>query len=77
MGPNGYRYLGMGTELAAAVAGGALLGWWIGSRWGRPTVGVTAGAIVGLVGGMANFIRQALTAVRSLDEEARSDNDGS
>lgn len=61
----GMRFAGLGIELAAAVGLLALLGWWIDGRFGTAPWGLLIGAMVGLVGGMANLIRTALTATRS------------
>ncbi|MFH1748945.1 MAG: AtpZ/AtpI family protein [Planctomycetota bacterium] len=64
------RYAGMGVELAAALIGLTLVGWWIDHRYGTAPVGVTVGAILGIVGGFYNFIRQALRLMRE-SEAAR------
>ena len=54
------RYAGMGVELAGAIIGLTLLGLWIDHRFGTKPKGVMIGAAIGIVGGMYNFIRQAL-----------------
>jgi F0F1-type ATP synthase assembly protein I len=58
------RYAGLGIELAAAVGLLSLVGWWIDGRFGTAPWGLVVGAVVGLVGGMANLVRTALSAVR-------------
>lgn len=60
----GMRYAGLGIELAAAVGLLSLVGWWIDGRFGTAPWGLVVGAVVGLVGGMANLVRTALSAVR-------------
>lgn len=53
------RFLGLGTEFAAAVAGLSLFGWWLGGRFGgRGDVwGLLIGFALGFAGGMYNLIR--------------------
>ena len=51
------RLGGLGFEFAAAVAGFALFGYWIGKHYGNPQVGLLIGAVLGIVGGMYNLIR--------------------
>ncbi|MCH9650710.1 MAG: AtpZ/AtpI family protein [Deltaproteobacteria bacterium] len=54
-----------------------LLGYWLDRRYGWQPWGVLVGALLGLVGGMYNLIRDALEAVRSDNgkpkKSARSD----
>lgn len=59
---------GLGMELAAAVVGLALLGYWIDRRFGSEPWGVLIGALVGIVGGLLNFVRQAESAARRKGE---------
>jgi len=54
------RYAGMGIELAASIVGLTLVGYWVDHHFGTDRVGLTVGAVLGIVGGMYNFIRQAL-----------------
>lgn len=61
------RYAGMGLELAAAIIGLTLVGYWIDRTFDTGRVGLTIGAVLGIVGGMYNFIRQALEMVRQSD----------
>lgn len=60
------RLSGIGVELAAAIGGFTLAGYgwdrYFGTKWG-----VLVGALLGLVGGMYNVIRQSLRAVRETD----------
>ena len=55
------RLAGLGFELAAAVAGFALLGYWIGDHYGNGALGLLIGAVLGLAGGMYNLIRASLS----------------
>lgn len=59
----GMRYAGLGIELAAAVGLLSLLGWWIDGHFGTAPWGLVIGAMVGLIGGMANLLRSAFSAV--------------
>ncbi len=61
-GPNSRRLAGLGFEFAAAVGGCTLVGYWIGNHYGRADLGVLAGAVFGLIGGMYNLIRATLAA---------------
>jgi F0F1-type ATP synthase assembly protein I len=58
------RLSGIGIELAAAVAGFTLAGYFWDRHFDTRPWGVLIGAILGLVGGMYNVIRQALAATR-------------
>jgi F0F1-type ATP synthase assembly protein I len=62
------RYAGLGIELAAAVGLLSLLGWWIDGRLGTAPWGLVIGAMIGLIGGMANLLRSALSAVEPPEE---------
>ncbi|KAB2967013.1 MAG: AtpZ/AtpI family protein [Thermoanaerobaculia bacterium] len=64
------RLAGLGFELAASIAGGALLGWWIDRRLDSAPRALVALAAVGIVGGLYNLIRQALAAARELERES-------
>ncbi len=64
-----WRYSGMGTELAAAIIGMALLGYlldlWLGTKpW--CTMG---GVVVGILGGGYNFLKAALRISREAAED--------
>jgi len=63
--PNWTRLAGMGLELAAAVTGFCLLGLWIDHRYRTGPYGTLVCALLGLVGGMFNFIRESLRAVKN------------
>jgi F0F1-type ATP synthase assembly protein I len=54
----------MGLELAAAIVALTLAGLWVDHRFGTGPKGVIIGAILGVVGGSYNFIRQALALTK-------------
>lgn len=58
------RLAGLGFELAASTAGGALLGWWIDRQLGSSPKALITLAAVGILGGLYNLIRTALAASR-------------
>ena len=72
--PKWSRLAGMGMELGAAVAGFCLLGVWIDYRYDTKPYGTLVCALLGLLGGMFNFIRQALRAVKE-QTPSRKDQD--
>ena len=59
------RYAGMGLELGAAIIGLTLAGLWVDHEFDTGSIGVTVGASIGIVGGMYNFIRQALGMMKT------------
>jgi len=58
------QMLGSGFELVAAVLGFSLVGYWLGGKFGDVLVGTAIGAVLGIVGGMYNLVRQALVGYR-------------
>jgi hypothetical protein len=64
------RYAGMGLELAAAIIALTLVGLWVDYKFGTGHKGVITGAVLGIVGGLYNFIRQALALMKQ-EEAAR------
>ncbi len=54
------RYGGLGVELAGAIIGLTLLGLWIDHHFGTGRTATLVGAAIGIVGGLYNFLRQAL-----------------
>ena len=72
--PGWIRYSGLGVEFAAAVAGLALVGYWIGRRWGHGPVGLLIGAVLGIVGGGYNLIRASLLAIKEAERRNAEDN---
>jgi F0F1-type ATP synthase assembly protein I len=67
--PGWVRYSGVGLELAGAIAGLALVGYWIDRRFGTTPWGILGGVVVGLVGGLYNMVRESLQAVREAGAE--------
>jgi len=57
--PSTSRALNMGFELAAALTGFCLLGYWIDARYDTKPWGLLICACLGLIGGMYNLIRTA------------------
>jgi len=76
--PSWVRYSGVGLELAGAIAGLALIGYWVDGRFGTGPWGIVVGVFIGLVGGLYNLVKESLAAVREAqadDESARGDVD--
>ena len=65
------RLAGLGFELAAAVAGFVLLGYWIGGYFGNARLGIVIGAVLGLIGGMYNLLRATLAAAGGASSRKR------
>jgi F0F1-type ATP synthase assembly protein I len=63
------RFTSMGFELAAAIIGLTLVGYWVDHHFQTLPVGVLVGAGLGIVGGLYNFIRAAQRMSR--DDAAR------
>lgn len=73
----GFKKLaGIGFELAAAVGGFTFLGYLWDRHFGSSPWGTLVGAILGLIGGMYNLIRQSLLATRSSGEIKKTNGDG-
>jgi F0F1-type ATP synthase assembly protein I len=58
------RLAGIGFELVAAVGAFILVGYWWDRHFGTGPKGLVVGAVLGLIGGMYNLIRQSLLATR-------------
>jgi ATP synthase protein I len=74
--PGWVRYSGVGLELAGAIGGLALVGYWLDGRYGTRPWCTLGGVVIGLVGGLYNLVRESLDAVRegkAEDDEARED----
>lgn len=65
------RFASVGVELAAAVGGGCLLGYWFDRHFGTGFWGLLVGAAVGIVGGLYNVIRPALREMAVKAEQER------
>jgi len=70
--PAWIRHSGIGIEFAAAVAGFALVGYWVDRHYGTNPWGVVVGAALGIVGATYNLIRASLAAFA---EASREDNE--
>lgn len=70
----GVRFLGVGLELAGAVAGFTLIGYWIDRHYGSYPWGVVICVALGLIGGMYNLIRESLAASRESGSEIQKTN---
>lgn len=66
---------GIGFELVGAVVGLTLIGYWWDRHFGSSPWGLLTGAVLGLVGGMYNLIRQSLSAFKGADDSKKSDGD--
>jgi F0F1-type ATP synthase assembly protein I len=55
---------GLGIELVAAIGGFTLAGYFWDRHFGTGPWGLLIGALLGLIGGMYNLIRQSLSATR-------------
>ncbi len=74
--PGWVRHSGVGLELAGALAGFALVGYWIDRWYETEPWGLVIGVILGMVGGLYNLVRQSLQAVREArieDEAAKAE----
>jgi F0F1-type ATP synthase assembly protein I len=60
---------GIGFELAAAVAGFTLAGYFWDRHFGSSPWGVLIGAALGVIGGTYNMIRQSLSITREPSSE--------
>ena len=69
--PDWVRHSGVGLELAGAVAGFSLIGYWIDRHYGTSPWGLVVGLALGVVGGLYNFVREALQATREAQQEDR------
>jgi len=74
--PTWIRHSGMGMEFAAAVVGLTLIGYWIDRHYGCGPKGVLIGAVLGIIGGGYNFIRESLQAAKdAMKRQDRTDGD--
>jgi F0F1-type ATP synthase assembly protein I len=65
-----------GFDLAIVVGGFTAIGWWLDRKYGWSPWGVLTGALLGVVGGLTNFLRAARAATRAaLADVARKRDD--
>jgi F0F1-type ATP synthase assembly protein I len=69
------RLSGIGVELTAAIAGFCLLGYWIDRHYKTAPWALLVCALLGLVGGMYNLIRESLRAAKRVGEESSEPKD--
>lgn len=70
------RLAGIGFELAAAVAGFTLIGYWIDRHYDTGYRWTLVGAVLGMIGGMYNLIRSALLESKRSGSEDRKKTNG-
>jgi len=64
----------IGFELVAAVAGFTVAGYFWDRYFGSAHWGVLTGAVLGMIGGMYNLIRQSLLATRGSGRGTKTTN---
>lgn len=69
--PSLWQYSSMGLELAGAIVGLTLLGYWADRHFGTTPRWLLVGAGLGIVGGFYNFIREALELSRRQEATQR------
>lgn len=72
--PTWVRYSSVGFEFAVVVAGFALVGYCVDSRYGSEPWGVVIGAALGLLGGSYNLIRESVAAFKRFENEKKPTN---
>ena len=75
-GSGGWKLSGIGFELVAAVAGFTLIGYGWDRYFGSSPWGLLTGAVLGLIGGMYNMIRQSLSAFKKDGDGGGKTSDG-
>jgi F0F1-type ATP synthase assembly protein I len=66
------RLAGMGMELVATILVACLLGYWIDRRFDTGGWGLIVLAIIGIVGGLYNLIRQSVHEMFQQNDKASS-----
>ena len=66
----GWKMGGLGMEVAAQVAAGAVLGWLFDKWRGTGTTGLLVGSLVGIAVGLWSMIRGALKLNRELERQS-------
>ena len=65
------RMASSGFDLAIVVCGFTAVGWWLDRKYGWAPWGVLTGALLGIVGGLTNFLREARAVMRSDPDSSR------
>ncbi len=65
-----------GLDLVIVIAGGLGLGWWLDRRYGWYPWATVIGAVLGMIGGLTNFLRAALAQSRRAQAADRRRADG-
>ena len=55
---------GLGFELLAAIIGFAFVGYWVDRHYETAPWGLVIGAVLGIIGGLYNYVRAATRATR-------------
>jgi F0F1-type ATP synthase assembly protein I len=74
--PSWVRYYSLGFEFAAAFAVFTFLGYLVDRHYDCGPVGVLIGAVLGLIGGGYNFIREAMAAFKPPAPPDRDQDEG-
>ena len=61
---------GLGFELLAAIVGFSFVGYWIDRHYETKPWGLIICALLGIIGGLYNFIRVATSVTRESSEES-------
>jgi len=59
-----------GFDLAIVIGGFTAVGWWLDRKYGWTPWGTLTGAVLGIVGGMTNFLREARALMRSTESDS-------
>lgn len=65
---------GLGLELAGAVVGLSLFGYWWDRHFGTEPWGLVIGGTIGVVGGLYNLIRQSMAAMKEAGRGSQTTN---
>lgn len=66
-----YRMLGIGIELAVSILGLTLIGWFLDQRYDWSPWGASIGAMLGIVGGCYNAIKEVNAAEKRRKRKAK------
>ena len=74
--PSWIRFSGVGVEFALVIGGFAAVGYWIDLHYGCGPWGLVIGAVLGLIGGTYNLVRESLTAFQPREPPDRREDKG-